>query len=74
MGTDINTSYSMGSHIIRADILRAMSKISIQLFHRIRDLLFHYQKGVILIQFYLVRVSHHLSFRALAYDVNRTES
>ena len=35
------------------------------------------QKGVILIQFYLVRVflkkMHHLSFRALANDVNSTE-
>ena len=44
---------------------------------RIRDLLFHYRKGVILFQFYLVRVfkkKQYLSFRARANDVNSTES
>ena len=46
--------------------------------HRIRDLLFHYKKGVILLQLYLVRVffkkMHHLFFRARANDVNITKS
>ena len=45
--------------------------------HRIRDLLFHYKKGVILIQFYLVnvlfKIMHHLSFRAGKNDVNSTK-
>ena len=45
--------------------------------HQIRDLLFHY-KNVLFASIYLVRVflkqMHHLSFRALANNVNSTES
>ena len=44
--------------------------------HRIRDLLFHYKKGVILLQFYLIRVFKKIimliSFRARVNDVNST--
>ena len=78
----LNTSYWTVSHIIRADIVRvAMSKMSkvreyYMLNHRIRDLLFHYKKGVILLQIYLESVlkkMHHLSFRARTNDVNSTK-
>ena len=44
---------------------------------RIRGLLFQYKKGVILLQFHLVRVlkkMHHLPFWALVNDVKSTKS
>ena len=46
--------------------------------HRIRDLLFHFKKGVILLQILfgkgVLKKMHHLSFRARANDVNSTKS
>ena len=40
--------------------------------HRVRDLLVHYNKGVILLQFWYdcFKRMHHLSFRARANDVS----
>ena len=45
--------------------------------HQIRDLLFHYKKGVILFNFIwykgVFKKMHHLSFRARANYVNSTK-
>ena len=39
--------------------------------HQIRDLLFHYKKGVILLQFYLVRVMRLTSSRVIFIELCR---